>query len=340
MPPPPPGSALPLGSTCSGFPGPTQPLAASPRIGEELTPAARGSAGGNPREGRASGRGAPPLQLTHPDSPRPGQRGACLSHPSPGQGRSGRQGGGAARLGARPTGSREGRQPRRLQALAPLGWLRRLGGPGARRPGQRTAGLIEKPESVPGAPGSDRRAATDGPDDGPGPEGGAPGQAGSGGGGSPRWGRGGGGLAAGKGATAAGLTSRRGSRASVCRNLDTLKRFMAAGTAAGAASRTRASTLRCTASSRDSRLLPPHPRPAARGHAPTRLRPIAARSGPPSHSPSPSPSARTPRAPPPGGQSLLGIPWRPRPDAGGLAARVRRSRAARCPPPVPPSVRD
>lgn len=37
-------------------------------------------------------------------------------------------------------------------------------------------------------------------------------------------------MAAGQGAMAAGLTSRRGGRASVCRNLDTLKRFMAAGT--------------------------------------------------------------------------------------------------------------
>lgn len=146
-------------------------------------------------------------------------------------------------------------------------------------------------------------------------------------------------MAAGQRAMAAGLTSRRGGRASVCRNLDTLKRFMAAGTPAGAASKTRASALRCTASSRDSRLLPPHPRPAARGHAPTRLRPIAARSGPPSHSPSPSPSARTPRAPPPG-QSPLGLPWRPRPDAEGLAARVGRSRAARCPHAVSPGVRD
>jgi len=95
-------------------------------------------------------------------------------------------------------------------------------------------------------------------------------------GGSPRWARGGGRVAAGQGATEAGLTSRRGCRASVCRNLDTLKRFMAAGTAAGAASGTRASALRCTARSRDSRRLRPHPPPAARGHSP---KPIAALSG-------------------------------------------------------------
>lgn len=56
---------------------------------------------------------------------------------------------------ARPTGSREGRQPRRPQASAPPGGRRRLGGPVARQ----DLGAQREP-SVPGAPGSDRRAAT------------------------------------------------------------------------------------------------------------------------------------------------------------------------------------
>lgn len=107
-------------------------------------------------------------------------------------------------------------------------------------------------------------------------------------------------MADGQGGTEAGLTSRRGGRASVCRNLDTLKRFMAAGTAAGAASRTRASALRCTASSRDSRRLRPHPRSAARGHAPyapqanrSPLRPV----GPHPHPPLPPRARRRPHLP-------------------------------------------
>lgn len=80
----------------------------------------------------------------------------------------------------------------------------------------------------------------------------------------------------------AGLTSRRGSRASVCRNLDTLKRLMATGTGASAASRTRASALRCTASSRDSHRLLPHPRPTAcrPRPRPNPPQPIGALSGP------------------------------------------------------------
>lgn len=232
---------------------------------------------------------------------------------------------------ARPTGSREGRQPCRPQASAWLGGLHRFGGPGARRASPRIAALTERSESDPARDRLILSSECDGIA-GPGPEGGAPGQTGS------RVPERGPGEGEGRRDPRAGLTSRRDGRASVCRNLDTLKRLMATRTAAGAASRTRASALRCTDSSRDSRRLRPHPLAAARGHAQARPRPIPARSGPPGSAPGISPRAGAPPAPP-RNQSPRGRQAGPRPNAGGLAARAGRSRAACCPPPTPRGAR-
>lgn len=144
-----------------------------------------------------------------------------------------------------------------------------------------------------------------------------------------------GGRPPGEGRRRVGLTSRRGGRASVCRNLDTLKRFMAAGTAAVADAKTQASALRCKATSRASRHLRPHPQLAARRPRPRPDTPwpIAGCSCPPGHAPSASPAAPAPPALP-SGQSPLGRPPRPRPDAGGgwrgWGSHVLR---AVCPPP-------
>lgn len=82
-----------------------------------------------------------------------------------------------------------------------------------------------------------------------------------------------------------GLTSRRDGRASMCRNLDTLKRFMAAETERAQPRRLGASALRCTVGSYPG--LPQLPAPPARSLWTTRpdmltanrkrLRPILAR---------------------------------------------------------------
>lgn len=125
-----------------------------------------------------------------------------------------------------------------------------------------------------------------GPDAGPEPEGGAPRQRGFA---VPVRGR------ERKRGRGTRLTSRRGGRASVCRNLDTLKRLMAVGTTELAASRTRATTFRCTAGSSDSRTLPLRPRPTALGHAqtcPGQLQPAPAHWAPP---PPPLPPRARPR---------------------------------------------
>lgn len=79
---------------------------------------------------------------------------------------------------ARPTGSREGRQPCRPQASARLGGLHRFGGPGARRASPRIAALTERSESDPARDRLILSSECDGIA-GPGPEGGAPGQTGS-----------------------------------------------------------------------------------------------------------------------------------------------------------------
>ena len=61
--------------------------------------------------------------MTHPDSPRPGQRGISLA-PQPRAGAIEETGRRRCGSQARPTGSQEGRQPRRPQASAPAGGLR------------------------------------------------------------------------------------------------------------------------------------------------------------------------------------------------------------------------
>lgn len=95
-----------------------------------------------------------------------------------------------------------------------------------------------------------------------------------------------------------GLTSRRDGRTSMCRNLDTLKRFMAAGTERAQPRRLGASALRCAVGSYPG--LPQLPAPPARSlwtprHAANQSEASAAHLDTPPHRPS---SVRTPSAPP------------------------------------------
>lgn len=85
-----------------------------------------------------------PSPVTHPDSPRPGQRGASLSHPSPGQRRSRRRGGGAvAPRRGRPEAGKAGS----LVGLRPR--PHRAGGTASRVPLRgRTLVLNESPECL------------------------------------------------------------------------------------------------------------------------------------------------------------------------------------------------
>lgn len=214
-------------------------------------------------------------------------REASFPHPSPGQGRSGRQGGAGASSVRAAVPSEADRKPRRqaaLQAsgLGPAGRAAPLRGSRgeAGEPADRGAHGVARERAGQGAPDSVLWVRRNSRDTRPGPEGGAPGQAGSG---VPARGPGEG-EGRGRGDPRAGLTSRRDGRASVFRNLDTLKRLMATGTAAGAASRTgrRLSGARTAAAT-----------PAA--SSPTRWRPFAAT---PRHVPGQSQPAPAHGAPP------------------------------------------
>lgn len=125
----------------------------------------------------------------------------------------------------------------------------------------------------------------------------------------------------------AGLTSRRGGRASVCRNLDTLKRFMATGTAADAASRTPGVESQMHAEQPRLPLPGPYPGPNAAVTPPAR--PTANRSRLRAARPRPRPlSFRSLTAgPAPRGHALIS---RGRTGAGGRSRGAQLSAPVQC----------